>query len=63
MSKGELVILGRLEGKEETMSNSGSERQRWGGSGEEDDILEVLSMHWECLGKVPCQGKMLQLTT
>ena len=39
---GASFILSGLEGKEETMSNSESERARWGGSGEEEGYIEGL---------------------
>ena len=50
------VILGGLEGKEETKSNSESESGRWGGSGEEEGYIGGFAMHWEDLGNVSQSG-------
>ena len=49
--------MGGLEGKEETVSNSDSERGRRGGGGEEEGYMEVLAKHWEDLGKVSQSGE------
>ena len=49
--------MGRLEGKELTISNSESERRNGVVVEKRKDILEVWAMHWEGLGKMSQLGQ------